>query len=190
MTVPGPITPVDINDVTTLNASGDTSACEFADWFVHTQVINGMYTRVFVYDNTPTMSNGVASGCPQVSYSYLDVNYTVQVAEEKERASYCSGLYSPQQIEYFSDSDVGGFGMSGAFTTSSTGYMRRKWVQSGVNADSESLCNITSNCTIGKLPGEYNSTYDTSATAGSHIAQLLMNCEQSCATFNQNLVEY
>jgi len=181
--IPTPIQPPD----TGLNASGDSSSCEFADWHVHTQVINGMYQRVFVYDNTPTLSNGVASGAPQVLYSYIDCNFSVQVTEEKELASYCSGLYQKQALTVMSDSAVGGLGLSGVITTSATGYARRKWV---LNTDVESNCQQTANVVVGKLPGAYNDTYDTSATVGSHIAQVLMACETQCATFNQNLVDY
>jgi len=170
-----------------LNPSGDSSSCEFADWHIHTQVINGMFKRVFVYDTTPTTSNGVLSGSPDVLYSYVDVNYSVQVTEEKEIASYCSGLYQKQALTLFSDSATGGLGLSGTITTSATGYTRRKWI---LNTDAESNCQQTSNVIIGKLPGTYNATYDTSATIGSHIAQVLMACETSCQTFNQNLVDY
>ena len=170
-----------------LNASGDSSSCEFADWHVHTQVINGMYQRVFVYDNAPTLSNGVASGAPQVLYSYIDCNFSVQVTEEKELASYCSGLYVKQGLVTMSDSTVGGLGLSGVITTSAVGYTRRKWV---LNTDVESNCQQTANVVIGKIPGVYNSAYDTSATVGSHIAQVLMACETQCTKFNQNLVDY
>ena len=171
-----------------LNTSGDTSTCVFADWHIHTQVVNGMWKRVFVYDSTPSIGvGGVASGCPAVLYSYVDVNFSIQVTEEKESASYCSGLYQKQALTFFSDSADGGLGMSGVFTTSATGYTRRQWV---LNTDEESNCQRTSNVVVGKLPGTYNATYDTNATIGSHIAQILMACEDTCVTFNQNLVDY
>jgi len=171
-----------------LQASGDTSTCDFALWHTHTQVINGMYTRRFVYDSNPVPStDGVVSGCPAVSFNYLDCNYTVQVSEEKEKASYCSGLYQPHQLINYSDSVSGGLGLSGTFVTSSVGYTRRKWDKA---SDTESHCMQTGNCQIGKIPGVYNPTFDTSSTLGSQIAELLMHCEQSCPTFVQNLVEY
>ena len=186
--MPSTITPTPIAPDIGLNASGDSSSCEFADWHVHTQVVNGMFTRVFVYDTSPVAGvGGVLSGCPAVLYSYVDCNFSVQVTEEKEIASYCSGLYSKQALTLFSDSAVGGLGLSGVFTTSSVGYTRRKWI---LNTDVESNCQQTSNVVVGKLPGAYNNTYDTSATVGSQIAQVLMACETNCATFNQNLVDY
>jgi hypothetical protein len=170
-----------------LNSSGDTSGCEFADWFTHTQVINGMYKRVFVFDANPTLAGGVASGSPAMSFNYLDINYTVQVAHEKETASYCSGQYLPQQLKVYSDSTTGGLGISGTFTTSAVGYTRRKWV-SGV--DVEGICTQNANYSLAKLPGVYNSSFDTSATIGSHVADLLMDCEQKCPTFIPSLVKY
>jgi hypothetical protein len=185
---PTTITPSPILPDIGLNTSGDSSSCEFADWHIHTQVINGMYKRVFVYDTSPVPSTaGVVSGAPALSYSYVDCNYTVQVAEELEAASYCSGLYQSQGLTFMSDSAVGGLGLSGTFTTSAVGYARRKWQ---VGVDSQSTCNQTSNCSLAKVPGNYDPTYDTAATIGSHIAQLLMHCEQSCPTFSQNLVDY
>jgi len=180
--------PVASGVVAALNASGDSDACEFSDWHVHTQVLNGMWKRVFVYDSQPVPSNqGVVSGAPLVAYSFLDVNYTVQVTEEKESASYCSGLYQPQQLIYFSDSTTGGMGLSGIFTTSAIGYTRRKWVKA---TDTAYNCQQTTNTTLAKLPGQYNPTFDTSGTTGSHIANLLMNCESACSRFSQSLVDY
>jgi|15BtaG_2_1085339.scaffolds.fasta_scaffold00256_11 hypothetical protein len=184
--IPDPIQP---NPSTNqgLNTSGDSSSCEFADWHVSTQVLNGMWKRVFVYDTSPTHSKGVLSGSPEILYSYLDVNYSVQVTEEKEKASYCSGLYSKQGLSLFSDSTTGGLGLSGTLTTSSVGYTRRKWV---LNEDTETHCQQTGNVVVGKIPGAYDPTYDTAATMGSHVAQILMACENSCPTFRQSLVDY
>jgi len=171
-----------------LNSSGDTSSCDFADWFTHTQVINGMYKRIFIFDGNPTLgAGGVASGCPSISFNYLDLNYTVQVAHEKETASYCSGQYLPQQLKVYSDSTTGGLGLSGTFTTSAVGYTRRKWV-SGV--DVEGICTQNANYSLARLPGVYNLDFDTSATIGSHVADLLMDCEQRCPTFIPSLVKY
>ena len=183
--IPTPIAPPD-----NLNSSGDSSSCEFADWHIHTQVTNGMWKRVFVFDTAPTPSNAILSGSPEILYTYCDVNYSVQVTEEKEIASYCSGLYQKQALTLFSDSATGGLGLSGVFTTSAVGYTRRKWIPVGTPADVESNCQQTSNVIVGKIPGPYNATYDTSATVGSHIAQVLMACETQCPTFNQNLVDY
>jgi len=171
-----------------LNASGDSNACEFADWHTHTQVLNAMYKRVYVFDSTPTPSTaGVVSGAPSVSYSYLDINYTVQVVEEKESASYCSGLYQPQQLILYSDGANGGFGQSGTITTSAVGYSRRKWVKA---TDTDYNCSKNENAVIGRLPGQYSPTFDTSANSGSQFADLLMQCETACSRFNQNLVDY
>tara|TARA_R110001583_G_scaffold22132_19_gene83297 strand:- start:936 stop:1502 length:567 start_codon:yes stop_codon:yes gene_type:complete len=184
-----PITPSPIASVTTtnLNASGDSSSCEFTDWHIHTQVINGMYQRRYVYEATPTLANGVVSGAPAVSYNYIDVNFSVQVAHEKEHASYCSGNAQNQQLKIFGDGAEGGYGQTGTFTTSAIGYLRRTW---NTNNDKEALCNQSGNLILNKMPGEYNATLDTSSTTGSTVAELLMGCEELCPIFNQNLVEY
>lgn len=185
-----PIVPSPIANVTTtnFNVSGDSDTCEFADWHTHTQVVNGMYQRKYVYDQMPTPGvGGVVSGAPSVSYNYIDINFSVQVAHEKEHASYCSGNAQPQELKIYGDGALGGFGQSGTFTTSAVGYMRRKW---NINNDTEALCSQTGNLVIGKLPGSYESALDTSATTGSTVAELLMGCEGACSIFNQNLVEY
>ena len=174
------------NQVTTqLNASGDSSGCEFADWHTHVQVLNGMYVRKWVYESMP--QGNPPSGCPNISYNYIDVNYTVGVVERQEKASYCSGLYQPQQLAVYSDSTVGGLGLSGTFTASAVGYERRHWINA---TDTESNCQQTTNGVIQKLPGAYNSNFDTSASLASDIAELLNQAHTSCDRFNPNIVEY
>jgi hypothetical protein len=171
-----------------LNASGDSSACEFGTWHTHVQVLNGMYQRKWVYESAPTLGTAnTASAAPIISYNYVDINYTVQVIEDKEYASYCSGLYQPQQLAVYSDSTVGGLGLSGTFTTSAVGYERRAWEEA---TDTEYNCQQTTNGLLGKQPGAYNSNYDTSASLASHIADLLNQAHTQCDRFNPNLVEY
>ena len=176
-------------DVTTqLNVSGDSSSCEFSDWFVHTQTINAMYTRRWVYDTNPTLGTGaVASACPGISYNYLDVNYTVQVTETKEQASYCSGLFQPQQLIIDSNSTTGGLGTSGIITTSAIGYSRIRFDPA---THSTYTCQRTVNGIIGRQPGEYTPSFDTSASVGSELSDLLYQAMNTCDRFNMNLVEY
>tara|TARA_R110000796_G_scaffold19028_1_gene57248 strand:- start:18 stop:596 length:579 start_codon:yes stop_codon:yes gene_type:complete len=168
-----------------LQASGDSSACEFGTWHTHVQVLNGMYERKWVYEGMP--QGTPASGPPSISYNYIDINYTVQVIEDKEFASYCSGLYQPQQLAVYSDSTQGGLGVSGTFTTSAVGYNRRTWVDA---TDTEYNCQSTTNGIIGRQPGPYNHSFDTSASLGSHIADILNQAHSTCDRFNPNLVEY
>ena len=76
-----------------LQASGDTSATEFAKWTVFTQSIEGMWTRKFVFNTGPTIgAGGVPSGAPTVAYSYLDTNCTVTTKREFINAAYASGF--------------------------------------------------------------------------------------------------
>tara|TARA_R110000796_G_C14340663_1_gene410333 strand:- start:63 stop:641 length:579 start_codon:yes stop_codon:yes gene_type:complete len=168
-----------------LNASGDSSACEFGTWHTHVQVLNGMYQRKWVYESMPQGSP--PSGPPAVSYNYVDINFTVQVIEDKEYASYCSGLYQPQQLAVYSDSTLGGLGISGTFTTSAVGYERRAWLDA---TDTEYNCQQTTNGIIAKQPGSYNTNFDTSASIASHVADLLNQAHTQCDRFNPNIVEY
>lgn len=172
-----------------LQTSGDSSSCEFADWHTHVQILNGMYVRRWVYEDAPTMGTGnTPSGCPNIAYNYIDVTYTVGVIERQENASYCSGLYQPQQLAIYSDSTVGGLGLSGTFTTSSVGYERRLWNDA---TDTEYNCQQNSiSGVIQKLPGAYNTNFDTSASLASDIAELLNQAHTQCDRFNPNIVEY
>ena len=113
-------------NVSALQASGDTSATLFGEWFVHSQTIQGMWTRKFVYESTPVIgAAGVASACPAISFTYLDVYADVKVEEQIVEASYASGYTIPQEVDYISDSPTGGFGLSGTFYTTQVGLIRK-----------------------------------------------------------------
>jgi len=96
-------------NVSALQASGDTSSTLFGTWMVHSQTIQGMWQRKFVYDSTPTLGAGVLSACPLISFNYLDVYVTVKVEEQLVEAPYASGYSINHDVDYISDSGTTGF---------------------------------------------------------------------------------
>ena len=171
-----------------LQPSGDTSGTTFTKWTVFTQSIEGMWTRRFVYNTTPTIGgDGVPSGAPTVAYSYLDTNCTVTTKREFVNAAYASGYGQNAGIRYVSDSTVGGFGLSGMFYCSSIGLLRKAWVAT----DTESYCVTDFNAVVAKFPNAYenNSNFDTSSSVpGIFFSDILMPAANACPEFRVSLV--
>ena len=176
-------------DVQQLNASGDTSSCVFQDWFVHTQNINGMWTRKWVFDPNPTFAgDGSFSGCPAISFTYVDVNFDVECTDKVQRASYCSGAYSAMEMDYLSDSAAsGGFGLSGNFWTTTLGIKRREALATDPTNYNRST---NANVTTSRIPGQYQigTVLDTSSAFNSNFMKVLYAAQQSCPTFDVTLV--
>ena len=171
-----------------LDASGDTSATLFTKWTVFTQSIDGMWNRKFVFNPGPTIGvNGVASGAPTMSYSYLDTACTVTTKREFINASYASGFGQNTGLAYVSDSTVGGFGLSGMFYTSALGTLRKQWV----STDEEHYCTKHVNLVVGRVPNAYlnNTSFDNSASLpGIFFTDILMPVSQECPEFRVSLV--
>ena len=176
-------------DVEQLNASGDVSSCEFQDWFIHTQNIAGMWTRKWVFDPAPVYAgNGAPSGVPAVSFTYCDVNFDVETTDMVQRASYCSGAASAMDIDYLSDSDTGGFGLSGNFWTKTQGILRRTALANDpVNSHKHGEGNVETS----KVSGQYaiGSSYDTSAGFNANFMKIVYAAQQVCPTFDPTLIQ-
>ena len=176
-------------DVNQLNASGDVSSCEFQDWFIHTQNLVGMWTRKWVFDPNPTFAgNGSFSGCPAISFTYCDVSYDVETTDMVQRASYCSGATSAMDIDYLSDSDTGGFGLSGNFWTNQLGIIRRTALATDPTNAHEKR---SGNTVTSKIPGQYDigSTLDTSAGFNSNFMGIAYAAQSICQTFDPTLLK-
>ena len=145
-----------------------------------------MWTRKFVYETVPSLgAAGVASACPQVSFTYLDVYADVKVEEQIVEASYASGYTIPQEVDYKSDSTIGGFGLSGTFFTTQVGLIRKIKALT----DKEYNCQQRFNLEANKLPGKYDTAYDTSASFnGIFLSDILMPAAKTCTNFKTSLV--
>jgi|TARA_R100001530_G_scaffold128942_1_gene98932 hypothetical protein len=171
-----------------LNASGDSSSCEFIDWFFSIQNLTGMWTRAWVFNSTPQAAGGGAlSGCPSISFTYVDVNFDVQVNQSIIPASYCSGGFSAMDIDYISDSDVGGWGLSGTFWTTAAGITRRK----ALITDVASNCSRNANVVTSRIPGAYtlNTPLDTSSQFNSNFMKVAEAAQTQCPNFDISLVQ-
>ena len=170
-----------------LTTSANASATAFEKYHTHTQLLNGMWKRVWVYDQTPSQgAGGAASGCPIVLYSYVDVHVNESVIEEFEHASYASGTYQqPQEIDYYTDSASNGWGVSGNFWSAKAGIVRKV----AGTLDTEDTCSNTFNVVAAQQPGEYNSSTDTSANFnGQFMQDVITEAVRLCPRFITGLV--
>lgn len=170
-----------------LTTSANASATAFEKYHTHTQLLNGMWKRVWVYDQAPTQSaGGAASGCPIVLYSYVDVHVNESVIEEFENASYASGTYQQaQEIDYYTDSAANGWGVSGNFWSAKAGIIRKV----AGTLDTEDTCSNTFNVVAAQQPGEYNSSTDTSANFnGQFLQDVVTEAVRLCPRFITGLV--
>jgi hypothetical protein len=170
---------------TSLTTSANSSGTAYAKFHNHTQGLQGMWKRVWVYDNNPT---GVPpSGCPVVLYTYLDINVKEVVIEEFESASYASGTFQQaQDIDYWSDSSLGGWGVSGQFWSAKNGIIRSLVSGTGYTEDT---CETSWNVAAAKMPGDYDASYDTSANFNPQFfADVVSKAKQQCTRFNTGIV--
>jgi len=180
-----------------LTASGDTSSTTFTTWHTHTQTLEGMWQRRWVYNTVPNIGGvGAPSACPTVSYSYLDVYVTEHVVETLEQASYASGYQQLQDIDYMSDASTqasgsaGGFGLSGIFYTASAGIIRKVATLTGPSTDTADNCSRTFNVQVAKQPGAYDPTLDTSSTFNPFFySDVILPAIGQCRRFNPNIVD-
>tara|TARA_R110000824_G_scaffold51717_5_gene144012 strand:- start:930 stop:1487 length:558 start_codon:yes stop_codon:yes gene_type:complete len=178
--------PAEVNaGVSNLTASGDTSSTLFQKWHTHTQVVEGMWVRRWVYKDNPQYGAGVASACPAVDYTYLDVEVNEKVIEEFEQASYASGFQQIHDIDYVGNA-ASGWGVSGYFFTSKAGIIRK----SAASTDSEDMCSNSWTIQAGKQPGDYQPALDTATNfAGQFLNGVISLCPLYCDRFKINLVQ-
>ena len=172
---------------TSITVSADSSATAFAKYHTHTQLLNGMWKRVWVYDQAPSQGvGGAASGCPIVLYTYVDVHVNESVIEEFEQVSYASGTYQQaQDIDYYTDSTTNGWGLSGNFWSTKAGIIRKI----ASTLDTDDTCFTAFNVVAAQQPGSYNSSTDTSASFnGQFMQSVITEAVKSCPRFITGLV--
>lgn len=173
---------------TNLSTSSNTapSGSGYQKWHTHYQVIEGMWKRLWQYDGSPVLSSGQLSGCPQVSFTYLDINVTCKVIEAIQTLNWDNSYQQLQKLQFNTDSSLSGWGTSGTFTTIVAGYWRDKF-ETGDTADN---CGATWNVRAGLQPGVYNSTADTYAKMiGDFVSSVLMSVPGYCPRWQTDLVE-
>ena len=179
--------PVAGSPTTSLTVSSNSSATAFEKYHTHTQLLNGMWKRKWVYDQDATFSNNQMSGCPIVLYTYLDVHVNESVIQEFEKASYASGTFQQaQDIDYNTDSTTNGWGTSGNFWSAKAGIIRKV----SDTLDTEDTCITSWNVVAAQLPGEYVLDYlDTSANFnGQFMQDVITEAVSQCPRFITGLV--
>jgi len=172
----------------TLNASSDSSSCEFADWFIGTQSLGGMWIRKWIFSPQASFgNNNVPSGCPHIDFTYCDVSFWVATDAAVQRASYCSGGASAMDVDYASDETYGGFGLSGTFWTTTQGYLRRKALATDPKSESRYR---NGNTVTSQVPGAYHygSAFDSSGTFASNFQRVISSAAALDSNFDSNLV--
>ena len=178
-----------------LQTSGDTSSTTFGTWTVFQQSLDGVWRRNFQYKPTPTVGvAGVVSGAPQIDMNWCDTQVTVTCKQQFVDAAYASGFAQNQAITYDSDSSLGGYGLSGIFTTSSVGETRKV----KVSTDSEFTYSYTFSVNASLLPGAYyvgvasdpTASLDTSAQFnGDFYTNVIIPASQQCPYFKPSLID-
>ena len=64
--------------------------------------------------------------------------------------------------------------------------MTRRLVRGG---DQESRIRINTNVVTGRQPGQYDGAFDTSATVGTNVLDILIAAKENCPDFEINLVD-
>jgi len=158
------------------SASGSSSADKTANWRVHIQNVEVMYTRETQYSTL----DGT------VDFNYLDCNYTIEATREHMYLNASAGdALQMQTLGLISDSASGALGLSGVIRTTLAGMTRREVIA----GDEESVSRITGNLTANKIPGAYDAAYDTSANTNSSVLDILVAAKANCTNFELALVD-
>jgi hypothetical protein len=161
-------------------SSGDGSGLQ--KYHEHTQAIGGTWRRRWVF-NEPVP--GVSSA-PEVAYSYCEVFIDESVIQKFINADFSGTYQQMQDIDYWSDSDTGGWGTSGTFYTSKAGIIRRL----ANPTDTEDTCIKSYTTNAATQMGPYEMSLDTSANFNAQMLNdVLTEAVQKCPRFDVHLVE-
>jgi len=161
--------------------SGSTSGNLTANWRIHIQNVEIMYTRVTQYKTLDGTSD----------FNYLDCNVVMEASREHIYLNASAGDMTQQQtLELISDASTGGYngavlGSSGVVRTVITGLTRRE-VRAG---DVENVTRAQGNFVVGKFPGAFSSSFDTSTATNSTVLDMLMSSKSSCPDFELSLLD-
>lgn len=179
------------------SVSGGASGVQ--DWYVHTQTVDIMYVRNNQY-NGDTSSTLIA---PTVTSNWMDMNCTVQTQDEVYYNMVFSGvsgtttsgvgnLFQPHILQLQANTAAsGGFGHTGVVSTSAMGIIRRpvRKDAAGNLLDVTGICTKNVNLVLDQMPGEYDSSFDTSSTTNGILAQAMGQVAVQCPSFKATLVD-
>ena len=158
------------------------SASGLLKYHEHTQIIGGTWRRRWVF-NDPIP--GVSS-CPAVAYTYCEVFVDESVIEKFVTADFSGTFQQIHDIDYWSDSEIGGWGTSGVFYTTKAGIIRKLYAA----GDTEDTCLKSFTTNAATQMGQYESAFDTSASFNAQFfSDVLSEAVVKCPRFNLNLVQ-
>lgn len=167
---------------TALSTSGNVSGAEFLDVVIVTQTLQGNWIRRWDYGAEPT---GV-SACPAINNTYCDVQATVTTLKEVRPLGVSGSPQQRQDIDYYSDSVSGGWGVSGAFWTSVAGVTVRKATPTDVSA----YCTQTYPAVTNITTGNFDSSVDTSSNFnGEFLQNVVLPAVRECPEFISVIVD-
>ena len=186
--MPTPIpTPINTNPIaglpgTALSTSGNVSGNEFIDVVFITQALHGSWVRKWEYDTEPT---GL-SACPSITNTYCDIEATVTTVKEIRTIGVSGSVQQRQDIDYYTDSVSGGWGVSGGFWTSVAGITTRK----AVATDTSAVCTKTFPAVANITQGNYIDYLDTSGNFnGEFLQNVILPAVRECPEFVSVIVD-
>jgi hypothetical protein len=186
--MPTPVpTPINTNPTaglpgTALSTSGNVSGNEFIDVVFITQTLNGSWARRWEYG---TESSGL-SACPPIENTYCDIQATVTTVKEIRTIGVSGSVQQRQDVDYYSDSVSGGWGVSGGFWTSVAGITTRK----ALATDTSAVCTQTFPAVANITQGTYEGYLDTSANFnGEFLQNVVLPAVRECPEFVSIIVD-
>jgi hypothetical protein len=186
--MPTPIpTPINANPTaglpgTALSTSGNVSGNEFIDVVFITQTLNGSWVRKWEYGSEPT---GL-SACPPIENTYCDIQATVTTVKEVRTIGVSGSVQQRQDVDYYSDSVSGGWGVSGGFWTSVAGITTRK----ALPTDTSAVCTVTYPAVANVTQGDYEQDLDTSGNFnGEFLQNVILPAVRECPEFVSVIVD-
>ena len=167
---------------TALSTSGNVSGNEFIDVVFITQTLNGSWVRKWQYGSEST---GL-SACPPIENTYCDIQATVTTVKEVRTIGVSGSVQQRQDIDYYSDSVSGGWGVSGGFWTSVAGITTRK----ALPTDTSSVCTVTYPAVANVTQGNYEQSLDTSGNFnGEFLQNVILPAVRECPEFISVIVD-
>ena len=168
--------------------TSSTSGLVEQDWYVHTQSVRCMYVLEQGYDKA---ISGVVIGAPIVTHNYLNGHFTVETSDRVLSSFAFSGSdLQPHHLRINSFAPSGGLGVSGIIETSTLGMVRRKvrTDAAGKLQDPIGNCHEQGTLVFARLPGSYDSRFDTSTTINSKLWEVVNHMPDHCETFMPDIV--
>ncbi len=163
------------------STSGSQSGNTTTNWRIQIKNVEIMYKGVTQYKTFDCTSD----------FNYLDCHIIMEASREHIFLNASSGdALQYQTLELISDTSSANtngskLGTSGVIRTTLAGMTRRD-VRNG---DVESRTIGETNAIVGRMPGAFNTTFDTSGAVNSTVLDMLIAGKDKCPEFELSLVD-